>query len=84
MATTSQQALPNQMIVTFDDISVMPQVKKAIALMKGVKSIKMPRKKKRMTGLEEAMLDVKEGRVSHAKDVDDLFKHILGDDYVLD
>ncbi len=84
MATTAQQALPNQIIVTFDDVSMMPQVKKAIALMKGVKSIKMPSRKKRMTGIEEAMLDVKEGRVYHAESVDDLFKQILGEDYVLD
>lgn len=36
----------------------------------------LPRKK-RLSRYEQAMLDVKEGRVYEAKDVDDLFKQIL-------
>lgn len=69
------------MIVTFDDVTVMQQVKKAIALMRGVKSISMPRKK-RMSGLDQALKDVEEGRVYRAESVDDMFKQILGEDYV--
>lgn len=69
------------MIVTSDDVTVMQQVKKAIALMRGVKSISMPRKK-RMSGLDQALKDVEEGRVYRAESVDDMFKQILGEDYV--
>lgn len=81
MATLVRQPEANQMIVTFDDVTVMQQVKKAIALMRGVKSISMPRKK-RMSGLDQALKDVEEGRVYRAESVDDMFKQILGEDYV--
>ena len=81
MATIARQPEANQMIVTFDDVSVMQQVKKTLALIKGVKSISMPRKK-RMCGLDRALKDVEEGRVYHAESVEDMFKHILGEDYV--
>lgn len=81
MATLARQPEANQMIVTFDDVTVMQQVKKAIALMRGVKSISMPRKK-RMSGLDQALKDVEEGRVYRAESVDDMFKQILGEDYV--
>lgn len=46
MATLAIQPEANQMIVTFDDVSVMQQVKKTLALVRGVKSISMPRPKK--------------------------------------
>lgn len=69
------------MIVTFDDVSVMQQVKKTLALVKGVRSITMPRKK-RVCGLDLALKDVEEGRVHRAESVEDMFKQILGDDYV--
>lgn len=82
MATTSAiQPEMNQMIVTFDDVSVMQQVKKTLALVKGVRSITMPRKK-RVCGLDLALKDVEEGRVHRAESVEDMFKQILGDDYV--
>ena len=71
----------NQMVITFDDVSVMQHVKKTLSLMRGVKSITMPRKK-RMCGLDRALKDVEEGRVYHADSVEDMFKQILGDDYV--
>lgn len=81
MATSTIQPQANQMIVTFDDVSVMQQVKKTLALIKGVKSVSMPRKK-RMCGLDRALKDVEEGRVYHAESVEDMFKQILGEDYV--
>ena len=34
--------------------------------------------KKKPTGIDEALLDIKEGRVYKAKNVDDMFKKILG------
>lgn len=69
------------MIITFEDVSVMKQVKKTLALIKGVKSISMPRKK-RMSGLDRALKDVEEGRVYHAESVEDMFKQILCEDDV--
>ncbi|MDO4958724.1 MAG: hypothetical protein Q4E68_05665 [Prevotellaceae bacterium] len=82
MATTlAVQPEMNQMVITFDDVSVMQHVKKTLSLMRGVKSVTIPRKK-RMCGLDRALKDVEEGRVYHADSVEDMFKQILGDDYV--
>ena len=67
------------MIVTFDDVSVMQQVKKTLALVKGVKSISMPRKK-RMCGLDRALKDVEEGRVTRWSSVDEMFEHLNKED----
>lgn len=49
----------------------------------GVTSVKVQREPKvyditKTAGFREAMNDVKHGRVYHAKDVDDMFKQILG------
>ena len=82
MATTlAVQPEMNQMVITFDDVSVMQHVKKTLSLMRGVKSVTIPRKK-RMCRLDRALKDVEEGRVYHADSVEDMFKQILGDDYV--
>lgn len=75
MATLAIQPEANQMIVTFDDVSVMKQVKKTLALVKGVKSISMPRKK-RMCGLDRALKDVEEGRVTRWNSVEEMFEHL--------
>lgn len=81
MAVSVQSQAANQMIVTFDDVSIMQQVKKTISLMRGVKSVTIPRKKK-VCGIDRALKDVEEGRVYHADSVDDMFKQILGEEYV--
>ncbi|MCQ2129164.1 MAG: hypothetical protein MJZ08_07040 [Bacteroidaceae bacterium] len=78
-ATSAVQLKQNQMIVTFDDASVMQQVKKAIALMRGVKSITIPRKK-RMCGLDRALKDVEEGRVTRWNSVDEMFEYLNKED----
>lgn len=44
----TQPLAPNQIIVTFDNVSLISQVKKAISLMKGVKSVRSPRVSKKM------------------------------------
>ena len=72
---TVQTIQPNQMIVTFDDVNFMPQVKKAIALMKGVKGVAMPRTK-RLTPIERSLKEVQEGKLYEAKDLDDLFSQL--------
>ncbi len=61
------------MVITFDDVSVMRQVKKTLALVRGVKSITIPRKK-RMCGLDLALKDVEEGRVTRWNSVEEMFK----------
>ncbi len=79
MATLAIQPEANQMVVTFSDVSVMQQVKKAIALMRGVKSVTMPRKK-RMCGLDLALQDVEEGRVTRWNSVEEMFEHLNKED----
>lgn len=77
---TSTQIAPNQLIVTFDNIGIMNTVKKMLSLIQGV-TVTVPRKKK-LNGIDRALLDIKEGRVYKAESVDDMFKQILGPDYV--
>lgn len=79
MATSAIQPQSNQMIVTFDDVSIMQQVKKTLALIKGVKSVSMPRKK-RMCGLDRALKDVEEGRVTRWNSVEEMFEHLNSED----
>lgn len=75
MNTSAQNLLPNQMIVTFDDISVMPQVKRAIALMKGVKHVSIS-KAKRKSAIERSMEELRAGQLYEAKNLDDLFAQL--------
>lgn len=78
---TASQLESNQMIITFEDMDMMPKFKKMISALLGTKAITMPRKKK-LNGIDQALLDIKEGRVYHAESVEDMFKQILGPDYV--
>ena len=66
------------MLVTFDDVSIMNQVKKTLSLIQGVKSISMPRKK-RMSGLDRALKDVEEGRVTRWNSVEEMFQTLSKD-----
>lgn len=79
MATIAIQPEANQMIITFDDVSVMHQVKKTLALVRGIKSISMPRKK-RMCGLDRALKDVEEGRVTRWNSVEEMFEALNKED----
>lgn len=79
MATSAIELDTNQMVVTFDDVSVMQQVKKTLALVRGVKSISMPRKK-RMCGLDRALKDVEEGRVTRWNSVEEMFEQLNKED----
>ena len=74
-----QEPEANQMIVTFDDVSVMQQVKKTLALVRGVKSVSMPRKK-RVCGLDRALKDVEEGRVTRWNSVEEMFEALGKED----
>ena len=55
----------------------MKDIKKAIGLMRGVKSVTDPNAR-RQSAYERSLRDLDEGRVYEANDVDDLFKQVLG------
>ena len=83
MATTatSTAPVPGVLTVSFEDISMLKDIKKAISMVRGVTKVSVPRRK-HLTGMEQAMRDIKDGRVYHAESVDDMFRQILGEDYV--
>ena len=68
-----------QLIVDIEDISLLQNIKKAIAMLKGVTKVTISRRKK-LSSYELALKDIDEGRVYEAKDVDDLFNQIFSDD----
>lgn len=72
----------NQMLVTFDDTSMMRDVKRALKLMRGVKTVKMGKFVSaditKTKGYKEAMADVENGRIYKSDNVDDMVKQILG------
>lgn len=78
MAASTTQLAENQIIVTVEDMTLLRNIKNAISLIRGVKNVQMPKTRRRKTGLDAALKDIKAGRVYHAKDVDDLFKQCLG------
>lgn len=66
-----------QLILQFENASVMNRLIKVIELMKGVSIVDVTSTPKK-SGLDAALEDVKEGKVYKAKSTDDLFKQILG------
>ena len=73
------------LILQIPDESLVMKVKQACKMLVGVTSVKVqkPRAKcdydiTKTAGYKEAMDDVKDGRVYHADNVDDMFKQILG------
>ena len=73
MANVTSIPKEGQILVEIEDMSLLQDIKKAIKMLKGVRSVKSVRRK-RMTAYEESMLDVKEGRVNEYASVDDFFK----------
>ena len=71
-------------ILTISDESLISQIKKACSLLKGVREVKVVRPKSlkkditKTKGYQEAMEDVRQGRVHQADSVDDMFQDILG------
>lgn len=65
-----------QLIINIEDKSMLPHLKKILGALNGV-SIAKPVKNGR-TGFEEAMEDIREGRVYKAASVKDMFSQILG------
>jgi predicted peroxiredoxin len=84
MATkTTQAPATAQLLVSISDLSMLNDIKKAISMLKGVTTVKKQKQKEfditKTKGFQEALDDVKHGRVYHAESVDDMFKQILGE-----
>lgn len=70
-----------QLILNISDPSVLPTLKKVVKAFNGVTiapDAKKSKEKKFKCGLDEALEDVRAGRVYTAKSTDDLFQTILG------
>lgn len=92
MSTSVAQPLAsNQIIVTFDDVTLISQVKKAISLMRGVKSVTSPRvSKKKLTpqqqyvkeSLTRALNEVQEAKRTGKTlmSADDFLNEMLNED----
>lgn len=65
-----------QIVINIEDKSILPHLKKILNAIDGVSLAKPMRKKK--SGIEEALEDIKAGRVTQANSVDDMFNQILG------
>ena len=83
-ATMTQLPVAGQLLVSISDQSMINDIKKAISMLKGVTAVKKQRQKElditKTKGFQEALDDVKHGRIHHAESVDDMFKDILGED----
>ncbi len=65
-----------QLTINIEDKSILPHLKKILSAIEGVSIVKSTTKKR--CGLEEALDDVKNGRVHSAENVDDMFQQVLG------
>lgn len=63
-----------QLTINAEDKSILPHMKKILNAIEGVSIAKPSRKKK--CGLDEALDDVKAGRVHRYDSVDDMFKSL--------
>ena len=67
-----------EITIRVENNSILPSLRKILNSIEGV-SIARSARKKQKSGLEEALDDVKNGRVYRAESVDDLFQKILGE-----
>jgi hypothetical protein len=63
-----------QLTINIEDKSILPHLKKILNAIEGVSIVKSTTKKK--CGLEEALDDVKAGRIHHSESVEDMFKSL--------
>ena len=85
MATkTTQAPATAQLLVSISDQSMLKDIKKAISMLKGVTTVKKQKQKEfditKTKGFQEALDDVKHGRVTHYASVDDMFRSVLGEE----
>lgn len=74
-AISAQTPQPGVFVVNFEDISMARDIKRAISMLRGVTKVCTPRRKK-LTGYEQARLDVQEGRICSYDSLDDFIKEI--------
>lgn len=67
-----------QLVLNISDPSVLPTLRKVVKAFNGVTIARPAKEKKAKCGLDEALEDVREGRVYSAESTDDLFMKILG------
>ena len=81
-ARTTQAPAAGQLLVSISDLSMINDIKKAISMLKGVTSVKKQKTYDitKTKGFQEALDDVKHGRVTHYDSVDDMFKSVLGEE----
>ena len=66
-------------LLTITDESLLTQIKNACSLLKGVGEVKVSRRNITKTkGYKEAMDDIRQGRVYHAENSEEMFQQILG------
>ena len=75
------------LVLQIPDESLVSKVKQACKMLVGVASVKVqkPAKQKefditKTKGFQEALDDVKHGRVTHYDSVDDMFRSVLGEE----
>jgi hypothetical protein len=67
-----------QFTLNVDDIAILPHLKKVLSAIDGV-SIAQPARRKLRCGLDDALDDVRAGRINHYDSAEGLFQQILGD-----
>lgn len=70
---TKEYMTMTQLTINVENQSILPHLKKILNALEGV-TIAAPKSKRKLTGYEEAMEDVKAGRVTHFDTVEDMFK----------
>ena len=83
-ARTTQAPAAGQLLVSISDLSMINDIKKAISMLKGVTKVKAQKQKEfditKTKAFQEALDDVKHGRVTHYDSVDDMFRSVLGEE----
>ena len=67
-----RRLIMTQITINIEDKSILPHLKKILNAIEGV-SIAKPSKQKKC-GIDEALDDIKAGRVTHYDNVEDMFK----------
>lgn len=62
--------------ISVDDRSIMASLRKILKTMNGVTILPESRKQVKKSGIDEAMDDIKYGRVTEYADVDDMFEKL--------
>lgn len=80
--TTTKSPAAGQLLVSISDLSMLNDIKKAISMLKGVTTVKKQKEFDitKTKGFQEALDDVKHGRVTHYASVDDMFRSVLGEE----